>query len=301
MWLFGGYGRDADSTASYLNDLWRFDGTNWTWISGSPTGGQAGAYGTKGVPSASNVPGARFYAVSWIDATGDLWLFGGNGRDSTGTWGGLNDLWRFDGTNWTWISGNGTGTQPGIYGTMGTPSASNVPGSRQGATSWYDASGDFWLFGGFGYQGALNDLWRFDGANWTWMSGSSTAAQPGSYGTKGVPSGANVPGARQGPVSWIDGSGDLWLFGGNGWDSGGIPGLLNDLWRFDGANWTWITGSSIVDQSGNYGIQGTPSAANTPGAREFSISWFDSNGDFWLHGGRYPLGSNYTDLWRFQP
>ena len=31
---------------------------------------------------------------------------------------------------------------------------------------------------------------------WTWVSGSNTNAKPGTYGTKGVPDAANVPGAH---------------------------------------------------------------------------------------------------------
>ena len=38
---------------------------------------QAGVYGTKGVPAAANVPGARDESISWTDSTGNLWLFGG--------------------------------------------------------------------------------------------------------------------------------------------------------------------------------------------------------------------------------
>jgi len=47
-------------------------------------GGQPGVYGSLGVASASNIPGGRVGAISWTDSSGDLWLFGGNGYDSTG-------------------------------------------------------------------------------------------------------------------------------------------------------------------------------------------------------------------------
>jgi len=120
----------------------------WTWMSGSNTitvkfGGQSGIYGTLGVASASNVPGGREGSVSWTDSSGNLWLFGGRGYDSTGTLGfGLNDLWEFSPTTkeWTWVSGSNTvpgadGSQPGVYGTLGVASASNVPGGRFGAVS----------------------------------------------------------------------------------------------------------------------------------------------------------------------
>ncbi len=35
---------------------------------------------------------------SWIDSSGNLWLFGGYGYDSTGTVGKLNDLWQYSPT-----------------------------------------------------------------------------------------------------------------------------------------------------------------------------------------------------------
>ena len=53
--------------------------------------------------------------------------------------------------------------------------------------------------------------------NWTWISGANTINAQGVYGTKGVPAAGNVPGARSGSVSWIDGAGNLWLFGGYGY------------------------------------------------------------------------------------
>jgi len=60
----------------------------WTWVSGSNTipanGVISGVYGTQGIPAPANVPGARYGAVSWADKNGNLWLFGGDGFDSTG-------------------------------------------------------------------------------------------------------------------------------------------------------------------------------------------------------------------------
>jgi hypothetical protein len=109
-------------------------------------------------------------------------------------------------------------------------------GGRSGAVSWTDASGNFWLFGGtgldaLGASGSLDDLWRFDGTNWTWVSGSNTAGQRGVYGAKNVAGSSNVPGGRSGAVSWTDASGNFWLFGGTGLDALGASGSLDDLWR----------------------------------------------------------------------
>ena len=74
--------------------------------------------------------------------------------------------------------------------------------------------------------GLLNDLWKFDGADWTWMSGSNQTNQKGSYGIKGQASSTNVPGARYGAVSWLDSKNDLWLFGGYGHSSFSYGGKL---------------------------------------------------------------------------
>ncbi len=71
--------------SGYLNDLWRFDGTYWTWISGSNTTNQYGDYGIRGIPSPSNIPGGRRYTGSWIDSNNNLWLFGGDGYAVNGT------------------------------------------------------------------------------------------------------------------------------------------------------------------------------------------------------------------------
>ena len=40
------------------------------------------------------------------------------------------------------------------------------------------------------------------------------------------------PGSRSGSISWIDSNGNLWFFGGLGYDSAGNLGDLNDLWQY---------------------------------------------------------------------
>jgi N-acetylneuraminic acid mutarotase len=315
LWLFGG-GYDAYSSGGNLNDLWKYDPTTveWTWVSGSNTINQTGIYGTQGTAAPSNVPGARSYAVSWIDPQGNLWLFGGEGDSSYGQLGFLNDLWKYDPTTleWTWVSGSSSVDQPGIYGTQGTAAPSNVPGGRETAVSWIDSSGKLWLFGGDAYDsasnhGLLNDLWKYDPVTleWTWVSGSNAANQAGTYGTQGSAAPSNIPGAREFALSWIDSSGKVWLFGGLGYTTAGSQGLLNDLWKYDPATleWTWVSGSNNRYQAGIYGTQGTGAPSNVPGAREMAVSWIDSSGKLWLFGGHgYDSASNggaLNDLWQY--
>jgi hypothetical protein len=145
-------------------------------VNGANVTNQKGTYGTLGTAAAGNVPGARFGVVSWTDTSGNVCLFGGFGIDSGGTFDSLNDLWKYGAGQWTWMGGSNVVDQKGIYGTQGTSSPSNVPGAEDSAVGWTDTSGNFWLFGGGGYDSAgtggyLNDLWKYTGGQWTWMGG----------------------------------------------------------------------------------------------------------------------------------
>lgn len=348
LWLFGGYGVDSEGASGQLDDLWKFDPSSeqWTWISGTNVApasttfgapGSPGVYGTLGTAAATNVPGGREQVSSWVDASGTVWIFGGEGIDALGVTGELNDLWKFDGDQWTWMGGSDTvgagiifGGPSGVYGTRGTADPANVPGGRYGASSWMDAQGNFWLFGGSGidstpYAGELkylNDLWKYTpGANgtvgaWTWMAGPSTVAQgngeAGVYGTRGTPAATNYPGGRDAAMTWSDAAGNIWIFGGIGIDSTGTFGFLNDLWKYTPSTgeWTWVSGSDVVGAvnggpSGVYGTKGTADAANVPGGRYSAAAWVDGAGALWLLGGQgYDEGGalgELNDLWKFDP
>jgi len=313
LWLFGGYGHDAAGTLLPMNDLWKFSGGEWTWMGGSTLGGQNGTYGALNLPSPNNIPGGRFDAASWTDASGDFWLFGGNGFDAVGNESPMNDLWRYGvGTGqWTWMGGSKIGLQQSTYGTLGIADAANSPGGRASTVAWKDSSGAIWIFGGFGYDeanpinGELSDLWKYSNGEWTWMGGSKLKQQNGVYGTQGMPAANNNPGARLGAFGWADASGNLWLFGGFGYDSKGQLSVLNDQWKYSAGEWTWVGGSNVVNQPSTYGTEGTPAANNIPGARQYGATWTDSSGNAWLFGGNGivtpVLAGQLNDLWKFSP
>jgi hypothetical protein len=71
-------------------------------------------------------------------------------------------------------------------------------------------------------------------SQWIYLSGNKTKSASGIYGTKGVASASNCPGARQRSVTWRDSKNNLYLFSGLGYDSKGDQGICNlgDLLNF---------------------------------------------------------------------
>jgi hypothetical protein len=334
LWLFSGHAYVVDGIGTtYTNDLWMFNTTTdeWTWMggvaaypcSGGGCDGSPGVYGALGAAAPGNLPGARWFASSWTDSSGDFWLFGGEGMVAGGG-NILNDLWNFRPSTgeWTWMGGSDSlytaGGQNGVYGTEGVPASGNVPGGRQYASSWTDSGDNFWLMGGEGFgasgnEGYLNDLWVFCPATneWTWVSGSSAvnplgvfppdensslvsastilhkplgAIEPGTQDS----SPAETPGGRAYAQGWIDASGNLWLFGGQGYSSSS-SGYLNDLWEYappvvNNPAISLATGTyhsaqtvSITDATPNaliyYTTNGsTPTAGSTPYSGKITVS-----------------------------
>jgi hypothetical protein len=144
------------------------------------------------------------------------------------------------------VAGANTVNQTGTYGTQGTPAAANTPGARWSSAAWTDTdvlgNTRLWLFGGQGFDatgnGSLADLWVLKAGQWTWIKGSNSVSQAEVYGLQSNPivwpHNTSNPGSRWGAGYWIDNDGQLWMFGGEGFDasSGNGNGLLNDLWRY---------------------------------------------------------------------
>jgi len=361
---------------------------DWAWMFPGTATPQINTYGAATLPahtvgkpiptppfatSNPNTPGGRDFAMSWTDKNGGRWMFGGFGFEVAHTGsdnipGLLNDMWVWptipssgeDDGWWSpggWVPANIPISFDAVantytadtsvlqfknfqanYGALGTGSSCafpatlltcTIPGARWGGITWTDSTGNLWMFGGQGYDATggftlLNDIWEFDltsgpctfdtvtgtgtftKCNWIWKGGSNTGNQ----------STINTfPGGRWGAASYTDAAGNVWMFGGQGYDSANAVGLLNDLWEYNlgSGTWTLVSGTTTANQNGAYPASaGTGGAAFTPGGRQTAVLWVDSTGKIWLFGGfgldskgtsggTGQIGSVLNDLWNFDP
>ncbi len=330
FWVFGGQQiyQNSYTSATYGNDLWKFDPMTeeWSWISGDlPTA--AGASGTRqgSYPvqlGDAGMPRGRGWPATTVDLTGNLWMFGGttNGAGS----GFLGDIWKYDiaAERWLLIWGDATPDAPVNYNGQsapGTPGGS--PGARHAMAFWSDAQGNIWIYGGHNAGFFYSDLWKFDitTLQWTWMSGSAQpSAMPpqnnnngnGIWRVRGVPSADRYPGKRYGMASFQDKWGRFWLHGGRA-ASGTGNNCKNDLWMFDPQTlqWTWMEGDSTNDERSVLGAVGVQDPSYIPSGRiSASMGAVDTAFNFWLFGGNgrgtitNTAARNFIgDLWKFFP
>ncbi len=178
-------GLDGSSATAY-NDLWSFDGTNWSLQ--VPTG-------------ASPPPRARF-AAAFDPARQRYVIFGGDAQYSVG--GALGDTWEWDLATSTWL--------------QMTPATQ--PAARIHSRMAFDLiSGSILMFGGRGAVGA--ETWSWDGVDWTMRTPNT------------------VPPAREQPnlaTNWS--TAEIVMFGGS---TGAASGVLGDTWTWNGFDWTQQT------------------------------------------------------------
>jgi len=171
LWLFGGMASMPAVMRAIFNDVWEFNpslGTygEWAWMGGKSSlteflqgtyphqqwvwigSGTPGTFGYARCRKYSRRP--QFLLQNWTDSSGNFWLFGGYGAcpQFVETVGYFDDLWEFSpSTNeWAWMGGNAgsnNGGQQGVYGTLGSPAAGNLPGSRASTTTWTDSTGTY--------------------------------------------------------------------------------------------------------------------------------------------------------------
>lgn len=288
---------------------------NYSWEKGDNDNIGTGYYYGYDTVLAATSPFGRAEAAHWTDKQGRFWIFGGDRTAYSTSPHYLSDMLFFNPDTRLWVLKKGnflTDNNLGVYGQQGIENAINLPGARRNAATWTDTLGNLWLFGGIGYSetnGAnmLNDLWRYNMAtnSWTWMKGSKQLMQQGNWGTQGTSSSQNTPGARQGCLTWVDDQGDLWLFGGYGFNSGGNLNQLADLWKYNIASntWTWVSGNN----QNPFGLYSSVGSTGRPGGRADGGCWKDKQGNFWLFGGfgytdAFGVGYKFlNDVWKYDP
>jgi hypothetical protein len=165
------------------------------------------------------------------------------------------------------VSGNDASTWEWDGSTWTRNLTANHPPFRHFAGLVYDSTRDRTiLFGGFDFNGGLNDTWAYDGTNWTQLF-------PATSPPARIALAMNYDSVRDRVV----------LFGGR---QNCCASYLNDTWEFDGTNWA----------------QKFPATSPSPrwfpemvydSARSQSLLYggYPSNGDFWKWD-----GSNWTAL-----
>jgi Galactose oxidase, central domain len=286
--------------------------------------------------------GWAFPSGNTVQAPGllsDLWVYDGSGPfSSAGTgWVPANlstfinkaGDWQYHTDPLSAIFAPSSFSGGGLY-------AGPYPGGRWGGVTWTQSTGpnqtgNLWMFGGEGDGGLMNEVWEWIPGNppnalpagssnnagtysGQWVSHGGGVNLAGVYGTKGTGSTTNLPGGRWAAASATDGANaNVYLFGGQGFDSAGSLGLLSDLWKYNIASgqWTWVAGPSLVNTNGVYGTKGS-ATGGTPGSRQAASMWVDTSGNVWLFGGfgldsagtgipagGTPQGAILNDLWEF--
>jgi hypothetical protein len=339
------------TAAGNLNDLWKWDGTNWTWLGGLNTTDSWGSYGVKGIETAGHYSSGIINSIAWIDEYGNFYFFGGNGRDSVGNAGPLQSLWRIRMKEYTGIpflstmsinnaatyststtvtvSYNYTGPATGLciqtsntsagcswQALSGTGTQAYTLGAGDGTDSLYtflqDASGDV--------SSSLSATIILDTTNPTVPSTITPTSDTYTYSTNYTPTwtdgtdanlskhimkACTINDCTTGCLTSIDpatsaSSSATSLVLGNAyymcvqaldfagrtsaWASSAGKITITTAPRLSYAA-TWLSGSNTINQLGTYGAKGVASSTGTPGARRFSISWIDSSQNLYLFGG----------------
>ena len=301
LYLFGGQGRLVNGTSGYLNDLWVFENGRWKWLFGGDVKNQAGSYSNS--DPALVYPGSRYGAAMWMDANGDVWVFGGRGEDENGDFGYMNDLWRWDSSakRWFFEEGSKIRDQGNYYFDLSTFSLVYKVGGRIGMNIWQAPNGDVLLYGGHGFhssgtgEGYFADFWKWDGNNWTLIGGMPFSGIP-----RDPFSVSPEPGSRAFSTLIPDGDNGFYLYGGRSYDGPAsilTSGLADDLWYYDyGANtWSFLGGStSGFEVPPTYGVATFNDSLISPGSLENAVGW-NHEGNIYLFSGIGSSVNNGTD------
>ena len=167
-------------------------------------------------------PSPRERTATGTDGT-NYYMYGGQMGSSVA---GFDELWSYDGVNWTLLTGSG----------------SSGPGTRRGAIGGYDiARGKFVVFGGLDTNGVpgqrANDTWEWDSVN-GWVDVSPPPAlSPSPDGRWLTHNAVYVPGLG------------IVFHGGSAQDSMGTTYRSNETWAWVGGAWALLSSSGPAVQN----------------------------------------------------
>ena len=144
--------------------------------------------------------------IAYSNKSNSIFIFGGYCSKEKKR---LNDLWKFDGKDWTLIS------------------SENPPPARSGHSMVYDSFKNLLVvFGGKNENGAvLNDLWLWNGRDWKQLKGNEASPEP----------------RQSHRMIFNTDNGDIFLFGGS--DTSGQS--LNDTWILRDEKWIKMNSTDI--------------------------------------------------------
>lgn len=243
VYLFGG--STAFTTNGNRSDIFRWNpGTGqWAWIGGPNTANAAGVYGTTGVEDAANEPPAFEGGRDLYDPENNYFYIVAP-RNNTSSYGGLDDIWRYNISNgyWTHMKGSKDKTALPVFGVTGVEDDANTPGCMTETGGWcisFDRQ-YLYIFGGYqrtGGLGVTGALWRLNFSNyrWAYMGGTQSVNQIRVTGTVGEFGPTVRPGCRYDSAMLIDENNWVYIWAGTGVDTTTtIDDDLADVWVFNG-------------------------------------------------------------------
>ena len=217
FYMFGGI-----SPLGFLGELWAYNYTSDQWAF---MGNRTTAYGTMGIPSATNWPPERHGGSAWI-VNDVAYMYGGHSIITTCTAYYIsntyiiidfNDLWIWNNTLWTWIGGSSVSSSAdATYADYSKWSSENYPMAASNMLHWTD-NDNLWLYGGRGVYQSLGDLWVYNThlGKWAWLLSNVT-----------------VPAKRYGAGTALVNS-TLVLYGGYDTVNTSTSYVLSDMWRLN--------------------------------------------------------------------
>lgn len=205
--------------------VWRWNGSAWTKIGGD------------GINSGWAVN--TFEEVSSLTSDG-TYLYAGLGTTS-----GDGEVWRWNGSAWTKIGGDGINSGWAAATYESVASMTYMGGS---------------LYAGLGTSGGDGEVWRWNGSSWTKIGGDS------------INSGFNI-----GTVVSLANDG-TYVYAGTGTAAGDA-----DVWRWDGATWTQLGGDGL-------------NSSWAAGTYQQVLSMFVQGGQLYIGTG---AGTSLGEVWKW--